>query len=159
MDSPNVSIEWFRIKYIITESEHYQWFTQYVKCVLNVKGTMSNVMVTGESVQLPPSIFSHVDALSYMGRLQKLPTHTIVRRIYTQLFRLHSYSFHIWVTEVFGLSKGYGINLVEINSRNLRLECKREVTTHFDTQNLLKPQFFGLFLFACMAYISSCILV
>ena len=111
MDSPNVSIEWFQIKYIITESEHY-------KCVLKVKGTTSNVMVTDESGQLPRSVFSHIDVLSVMGRLQKFPTHTIVRRIYTELFGLHSYRLHTWLTKVFELSKGYGINLNEINSRN-----------------------------------------
>ena len=101
-------------------------------------------MVIGESGQLPPSVFSHISVLSYMGRLQTLPAHTVVKRIYTELFRLHSCGLHNWVTKVLELSKRYGINFNEINSRNFKLECKRAVKTHFesqwvaDTQNLPK---------------------
>ena len=119
-------------------------FYQYVRCVLKVKATTSNVMVIGESGQLPPSVFSHISVLSYMGRLQTLPAHTVVKRIYTELFRLHSCGLHNWVTKVLELSKRYGINFNEINSRNFKLECKRAVKTHFesqwvaDTQNLPK---------------------
>ena len=119
-------------------------FYQYVRCVLKVKATTSNVMVIGESGQLPPSVFSHIGVLSYMGRLQTLPAHTVVKRIYTELFRLHSCGLHNWVTKVLELSKRYGINFNEINSINFKLECKRAVKTHFesqwvaDTQNLPK---------------------
>ena len=119
-------------------------FYQYVRCVLKVKATTSNVMVIGESGQLPPSVFSHISVLSYMGWLQTLPAHTVVKRIYTELFRLHSCGLHNWVTKVLELSKRYGINFNEINSRNFKLECKRAVKTHFesrwvaDTQNLPK---------------------
>ena len=48
-------------------------FYQYVRCVLKVKATTSNVMVIGESGQLPPSVFSQINVLSYMRRLQTLP--------------------------------------------------------------------------------------
>ena len=75
-------------------------FYQYVRCVLTVKATTSNVMVIGESGQLPPSVFSHINVLSYMGSLQTLPAHTVVKRIYTELSRLHSCGLHTWVTKV-----------------------------------------------------------
>ena len=35
-------------------------------------------MVIGESGQPPPSVFSHINVLPYMGRLQTLPAHTVV---------------------------------------------------------------------------------
>ena len=79
-----------------------------------------------------------------MGRLQTLPAHTVVKRIYTELSRLHSCGLHTWVTKVLELSKRYGINFNEINSRNFKLQCKRAVKTHFesqwvsDTQNIPK---------------------
>ena len=47
-------------------------------------------MVVGESGQIPPSVFSHISVLSYMGRLQTLPAYTIAKRIYTELFKLHN---------------------------------------------------------------------
>ena len=114
-------------------------FYQYVRCVLKVKATTSNIMVIGET----PSVFSHISVLSYLGRLQTLPSHTVVKLIYTELFRLHSCSLHNWAfTRVLELSKRYGVNFNEINTRNFRLECKRAVKAHFegqwvaDTQNL-----------------------
>ena len=117
-------------------------FYQYVRCVLKVKAKTNNVVVIGESGQLPPSVFLHISVLSYMGRLQTLPAHRIVKRIYTELFRLHSCGLHNWNTKELELSKRFGNNFNEINSRNFKLECKRAVKTHFesqwvaDTQNL-----------------------
>ena len=109
-------------------------FYHYVRCVLKVKATTSNVKVIGESGQLPPSVFSHINVLSYMGRLRTLPAHTVVKRIYTELFRLHSCGLHTWVTKVLELSKRYGIIFNEINSGNFKLECKCAVKTHFESQ-------------------------
>ena len=96
-----------------------------------------------------------------MGRLQTLPAHTVVKRIYTELLRPHSCGLHTWVTKVLELSKRYGINFNEINSRNFELECKRVVKTHFenqwvaDTQNVPKTQYSDLTRFMNMAYILS----
>ena len=42
-------------------------FYQFIRCILQVKATTSNVMVISESGQLPPSVFSHINVLSYMG--------------------------------------------------------------------------------------------
>ena len=42
-------------------------FYQFIRCILQVKATTSNVMVIGESGQLPPSVFSHINVLSIWG--------------------------------------------------------------------------------------------
>ena len=47
-----------------------------VRCVLHVKVTTSNMIVIGECGQLPPSIYCHMNALSYFKRLQNLKQST-----------------------------------------------------------------------------------
>ena len=80
-------------------------------------------MVVGESVQHPPNVLSHINALSCMGRLQKFSVHTIAKRIYTELFRLHDCGWNTLVTEVFALSERYGISFNDIGTRNFKLDC------------------------------------
>ena len=115
-------------------------FYQFIRCILQVKATTSNVMVIGESGQLPPSVFSHINVLSYMGRLQTLPAHTIAKRIYTELFRLHNWGWNTWVTKVFALSERYGISFNDIGTRNFKLDCKRAVKIRFESQWLADSQ-------------------
>ena len=113
---------------------------QFIRCILQVKATTSNVMVIGESGQLPPSVFSHINVLSYMGRLQTLPAHTIAKRIYTELFRLHNCGWNTWVTKVFALSERYGISFNDIGTRNFKLDCKRAVKIRLESQWLADSQ-------------------
>ena len=115
-------------------------FYQFIRCILQVKATTSNVMVIGESGQLPPSVFSHINVLSYMGRLQTLPAHTIAKRIYTELFRLHNCGWNTWVTKAFALSERYGISFNDIGTRNFKLDCKRAVKIRFESQWLADSQ-------------------
>ena len=82
-------------------------------------------MVIGENGQHPPSVFSHINMLSYMGRLQTLPAHTIAKRIYTELFSLHNCGWNTRVTKMIALSERYGINFNDIGTRNFKLDCKR----------------------------------
>ena len=97
-------------------------------------------MVIGESGQLPPSVFLHINVLSYMGRLQTLPAHTIAKRIYTELFRLLSCGWNTWVTKVCALSERYGISFNDIGTRNFKLDCKRAVKIRFESQWLADSQ-------------------
>ena len=106
---------------------------QFIRCILQVKATTSNEMVIGESGHLPPSVFSHINVLSYMGRLQTLPAHTIAKRIYSELFRLHNWEWNTWVTKVFALSERYGISFNDIGTRNFKLDCKRAVKLRFES--------------------------
>ena len=105
------------------------------------KATTSNVIVIRKGGQLPPSVFSHINVLSYMRTLQTLPAHVVVKGIYTELFRLHSCGLHTWVTKVLDLSKRYGISFNEINSRNFKLECKPVGRWHRESTPKLKILF------------------
>ena len=53
-------------------------FFWYMRCILQVKSTTSNIMVVGESGQIPPSISCHINAICYLHRLRNLPTNTLV---------------------------------------------------------------------------------
>ena len=90
--------------------------------------------------KLPPSVFSHINVLSNMGQLQTLPAHTIAKRIYTELFRLHNCGWNTWVTKVFALSEQYGISFNDIGTRKFKLDCKRAVKIRFESQWLADSQ-------------------
>ena len=73
-------------------------FYQYMRCVLNVKSTASNVIVVGECGQMPPSLYCHINTLSYLKRLQDLPDTKIVKQVFNELNRLHLYGVKTFFT-------------------------------------------------------------
>ena len=97
-------------------------------------------MIIGESGQIPPSVFSHINVLSYMGRSQTLPAHTIAKRIYTELFRLHDCGWNTWVTKVIALSERYGISFNDIGKRIFKLDCRCAGKFRFQSQWLANSQ-------------------
>ena len=74
-------------------------FFYYMRCVLHVKATTSNVIVIGESGQMPPSVYCHMNALCYLKRLHDLPDTKIVKQVYNELNRLHQCGVKTWVTK------------------------------------------------------------
>ena len=73
-------------------------FYCFIRCVLGVKATTSNLMMLGESGQMPPSVFSLINTIYYIKRLHHLPSRMIVRQMYTEMSRLHECGFVTWVT-------------------------------------------------------------
>ena len=98
-------------------------FYQYMRCVLNVKSTASNVIVVGECGQMPPSLYCHMNTLSYLKRLQDLPDTKIVKQVFNELNRLHLYGVKTWVTKACELAEKYGIDIVSSN-QNFKKHCK-----------------------------------
>ena len=56
-------------------------FFYYMRCVLHVKATTSNVIVIGESGQMPPSVYCHINAPCYLKRLHDIPDTTIAKQV------------------------------------------------------------------------------
>ena len=54
-------------------------FYCFIRCALGVKATTSNLMVLGESGQMPPSVFSHINVICHLKRLHHLPSRMIVK--------------------------------------------------------------------------------
>ena len=68
-------------------------FYCFIRCALGVKATTSNLMVLGESGQMPPDVFSHINVICYLKRLHHLPSRMIVKQMYIELCRLHECGF------------------------------------------------------------------
>ena len=98
-------------------------FYQYMRCVLNVKSTTSNVIVIGERGQMPPSIYCHINALSYLERLQDLPDTKIVKQVFNYLNRLRLCGVRKWVTKACELAEKYGID-IDSSNQNFKKHCK-----------------------------------
>ena len=86
-------------------------FFYYMRCVLHVKATTSNVIVIGESGQMPPSVYCHINALCYLKRLHDLPDTKIVKQVYNELNRLHQCGVKTWVTKVSELAEQYQVDI------------------------------------------------
>ena len=87
-----------------TIDKMFHWF---IPCALKVKSTTSNVIVVGESGQVPPSVYSHINVLGYLERLQHLKPDMLVKQVYLDLLGLHNCGHNTWVTSVFELAQGY----------------------------------------------------
>ena len=92
-------------------------FYQYVSCIVKVIATTSNVMVIGESGQLPPGVSCISMFYLILGDCKPCQ-HT---QLWNELIPKYSCGSQIWVTKVFELSKRYGIKFDEINSGNFKL--------------------------------------
>ena len=114
---------------------------RFSRCVLNVKATTSNVMVYGECGILPPSVYYTVSTMCYFNRLHHMPNNSIVKQVYTELFKLYQMGFVTWVTRVGELAETYSINISDSPAK-LKSECKRSVFGEFtrkwteDVQNI-----------------------
>ena len=112
---------------------------RYCGRILNVKATISNIIVHGECGMLPPSVQCTISVLSFFNRLHHMPANTIVKKVYEELTRLHSIGFTAWVTRVRELVTKYHMDIEKMPS-NFRPECKNVVTDQFKNEWATKLQ-------------------
>ena len=98
-------------------------FFYYMRCVLHVKSTTSNVIVVGECGQLPPSVYCHINALCYLKRFSDLPDTKIAKQVYNELDKLHQCGVKTWVTKAHELAEQYEVD-ISSNIHNLKKYCK-----------------------------------
>ena len=60
-------------------------FLNYIRCVLRVKSTTSNIIVFGECGKFPPSMCCHANVLGYMHRLLKMQSGQVVKSVFNSL--------------------------------------------------------------------------
>lgn len=104
----------------------FHWF---IRCVLHVKSTTSNIIVEGETGQIPPSVYAKVNVICYLERLQSLKSNTIVKQVYHDLLRLHECGHNTWVTRACELAGKYNIKIgTGENYRTFKNNCKGVLT-------------------------------
>ena len=106
-------------------------FFWYMRCILQVKSTTSNIIVVGESGQIPPSISCHINAICYLHRLRNLPTNTVVKTMYMELSKLLECGFNMLVSKALTLEEKYGIDIDMGSGASFNRYCKSHIYNHF----------------------------
>ena len=108
-------------------------FFWYMRCILQVKSTTSNIIVVEESGQIPPSVSCHINTICYLYRLQNLTTNNLVNDMYMELLKLHECGFNTWVSKALNLVQEYGININMGSITCFNRYCKSHIYNHFKT--------------------------
>lgn len=112
-------------------------FYHYMRCVLHVKSTTSNVIVAGECGQMPPSVYCHINTLCYLKRLKDLPDTKVVKQVYNELYRLHQCGVKTWVTKACELAEQYEVD-ISSNDPNFKKYCKMTVSNCYKRNWLME---------------------
>ena len=84
------------------------WFIRYV---LRVKSTTSNIITLGECGQIPPGVFCELNCIMYFLRLRNLPESSITNIVFREQQRLHNLGFTTWYGKVWELARTHGLDL------------------------------------------------
>ena len=103
-------------------------FLWYLRMILRVKATTSNVITIGECGKFPPSVTCHVDCILYFLRLRDMANTSLVNIAFQEQRRLHSLGFVTWYGKVCELARSYGIDLNHTNCSKTQI---RHVTRSF----------------------------
>ena len=102
---------------------------RYIRCVLNVKASTSNVIVIGECGRYPPSVFCHISLLCFFNRMYDMSDAKLAKQVYSELLKLLENGFPNWISNVTELLKLYEIDIFGPR-HNIKQQCKRAVTEH-----------------------------
>ena len=109
-------------------------FLNYNRCVLQVKATTCNAIVYGECGKFPPSVYCHVNVLSYYHRLLTMPEGKVVKSVFNMLYNLNDQGFQTWATRVCELALAYNIDINE--TANMKSDQFKSAC-----QNIIKHDF------------------
>ena len=86
-------------------------FLLFVRCILGIKATTSNIIVARECGRLPPSTQCTIHALCYINIVMHLNEGSLVKQVYHELRSLQVQGFDTWVTRMHKLADDYQMNL------------------------------------------------
>ena len=101
---------------------------RYMRCILQVKSTTSNISVVGEIGQIPPNVSCYINAICYLHRLQNLTTNNLVNDMYIETSRMQ---FNMWVSKALNFVQDYGINIIMGSTTCFNRYCKSHIYFHF----------------------------
>ena len=107
----------------------YLWF---IRIILNIKATTSNIITMGESGIIPPKIKCHQNIILYFIRLNSMPFGSVVKNVFLELKRMHGLGFKNWYSKVLMIAKNYKIDIVNANySNNVKIAVKNDIKNVF----------------------------
>ena len=119
-------------------------FLQYVRCLLHVKATTSNVITTEECGSLPPSMNCQIAALCYPNRLHHMDDNKLAKQVYYGLVELNHQGSNTWATDALRLANDLGLDIsmekmysLQIVSKPLNITLLACGLKIFRTRNLI----------------------
>ena len=85
-------------------------FLWFVRIVLNIKSTTSNIITMGESGMIPPNIKCHINVIIYFVRLNSMKSGPVIKNVFNELHNFHNLGFKNWYSNVLELAKQYNID-------------------------------------------------
>ena len=116
----------------------FMWF---LKCVLNVKYTTSNIIVIGECGLIPPRIDAHVNLLTFCYRVQNADDNSVLHNVYNELKKQHALGFKTWVSSAYELANEYHIDLSQnMPVKLFRQMCKLSIYENYKNKWFMELQ-------------------
>ena len=106
------------------------FFLKFVKNTLSVKISTSNLMILGESGQIPPSIHCLYSCITFLNRIHHMDECTYVKQVYNELNRLHECGFHTWCSQAWELVNKYKLTQDSDNCK-FKLKAKAAIRNDF----------------------------
>lgn len=91
--------------------------TLFLRIVLNVKATTSNIITYGECGSVPPSVNMQQECLLYFFRVQDFPSNSLIKQAYIENKRLQHLGFKTWYGRVSDLANQHRIDLDQSYSK------------------------------------------
>jgi len=102
----------------------------FIRCMMHVKATTSNMITIGECGKFPPSTHCHISTLCFMNRLYHMNNGRFSKKVYNELVNLHEQGFNTWATGVMQLKDQLELD-ISLNPRSFADICKRTVKNKF----------------------------
>ena len=104
------------------------WFLRFV---LHVKPTTSNVITLGECGRIPPGVFCEINCILFFLRLRSLLESSVTNIMFREQKRLHELGFKTWYGKVWELARIHGLDL---NNDLSKSDIKNSVIETFKRQ-------------------------
>ena len=109
-------------------------FLNYIRCVLCIKATTSNIIVYGECGKIPPSIYCHANVLCYFHRLLTMHHGSTVKYVFNVLCNLNDQGFQTWISRAYDLATKYQIDMhscTDLSSSQFKKFCYERLKNSF----------------------------
>ena len=109
-----------------------KWF---IRCIINVKPTTSNLITFGEVGIFPPSLYSKINVMLYFIRVKSMGENTIAKIVFNELERLDDIGFKNWVSNVNDLAGEFGIALHNLENTGACIDqIKKTVMSQYENK-------------------------
>ena len=100
------------------------WF---LRTILGIKQTSSNIITLGECGSYPPSVTIKANAIIYLKRIETLPLESLLKKSFIEMKKLHELGFQTWYGRVCELARENNINIeTNYSKSDIKLAVKKQ---------------------------------